>query len=81
MSSIDGVKLSVSMPDDDVEFLDQYASDHGIESRSGVMQKAVALLRATELGEDYAAAWDEWQASDDAEWDVVSNDGLPDAPG
>ena len=70
------MKLSVSIPDDDLEFIDAYASEHGVESRSGVVHRAVALLRATELGDDYAAAWAEWDGSDDADWDVVARDGL-----
>lgn len=70
------MKLSVSMSDDDVEFIDQYASEHGVESRSGVMQRAVSMLRATELGDDYAAAWTEWATDDAGAWDVVVADGI-----
>lgn len=71
------MKLSVSLPDEDVEFLDQYAQTQGYESRSAVVHKAVRLLRATELGVDYANAWDEWSASGDADaWDAVVGDGL-----
>jgi Arc/MetJ-type ribon-helix-helix transcriptional regulator len=71
------MKLSVSLDTDDVEFIDQYATEHAVGSRSAVMQKAVALLRAVELGDDYAAAWAEWSQADDADlWDVAVNDGL-----
>lgn len=70
------MKLSVSLPSGDVEFLDKYAADHGVESRSGVVQRAVVLLRASELGDDYAAAWDEWEASGDGAWDSAVGDGL-----
>jgi len=71
------MKLSVSLDTDDVEFIDQYATEHAVGSRSAVMQKAVALLRAVELGDDYAAAWDEWSQADDADlWDAAVNDGL-----
>jgi Arc/MetJ-type ribon-helix-helix transcriptional regulator len=70
------VKLSVSIPDDDLEFIDRYASEHRVESRSGVVHRAVSLLRAAELGDDYAAAWAEWQDSDGAEWESVVGDGL-----
>jgi metal-responsive CopG/Arc/MetJ family transcriptional regulator len=34
------MKLSVSIPEEDVEFIDQYADEHGLESRSGVLQRA-----------------------------------------
>lgn len=70
------MKLSVSIPDEDLEFIDAYASEHGVESRSGVVHRAVALLRATELGDDYAAAWAEWEDSDAAAWEPVVGDGL-----
>ena len=70
------MKLSVSLPDEDVEFLDHYAKTQGYESRSAVVHKAVRLLRAAELGADYAEAWKEWSESGDAaSWDIVG-DGL-----
>jgi Arc/MetJ-type ribon-helix-helix transcriptional regulator len=72
-----GVKLSVSLSDADVVFLDEYARAHGIPSRSGVLHEALALLRERRLGTDYAAAWDEWAAnSDNVVWDQASADGL-----
>ena len=70
------MKLSVSVPDGDVEFIDRYASNHGVGSRSGVVHRAVALLRAAELGDDYEAAWAEWEGPDVEPWDVVIGDGL-----
>jgi Arc/MetJ-type ribon-helix-helix transcriptional regulator len=72
------VKLSVSIPDEIVAFIDEYAEEHGVESRSGVVQRAVFLLRASELGTEYEAAWAEWAASDaDADaWDATASDGV-----
>jgi Arc/MetJ-type ribon-helix-helix transcriptional regulator len=71
------MKVSVSLPDEDVEFLDAYAASQGIPSRSGALHKAVRLLRASELGPDYAAAWAEWSQSEDDElWDATAADGL-----
>jgi antitoxin MazE9 len=71
------VKLSVSLSDADVAFLDEYAHAHGILSRSGVLHEALALLRERRLGADHAAAWDEWAADEDnAVWDQVVADGL-----
>ena len=43
------MKLSVSLPAEDVEFLDQYARSLGARSRSAVIRRAVRLLRASEL--------------------------------
>lgn len=71
------MKLSVSIPEQDLEFIDVYASAHGVETRSGVVQRALTLLRTTELGEDYAAAWAEWDASEDGDlWEAVTADGI-----
>ena len=71
------MKLSVSLPDEDIAFLDSYAATQGITSRSAALHKAVRLLQASELGPAYEAAWDEWTQSDDAEaWDTTAGDGL-----
>jgi Arc/MetJ-type ribon-helix-helix transcriptional regulator len=71
------MKLSVSLPDEDVEFLDQYAASQGISSRSAAVHEAVRLLRAAELGPSYEDAWAEWTTSDDRElWDATTGDGL-----
>ena len=71
------MKLSVSLPDEDVEFLDQYARSVGAESRSAVLQRAVQLLRATELDLAYADAWKEWEDGGESEiWEAVTRDGL-----
>ena len=76
------MKVSVSLPGEDIEFLDAYAQGQGLASRSAALHKAVRLLRAAELGVAYERAWDEWSAADDAEpWDRTAGDGLvTDAP-
>ena len=71
------MKVSVSLPDEDIEFLDAYARSVGARSRSAVLRRAVCLLRATELGPAYAQAWQEWEAGGDSEvWESVTGDGL-----
>ncbi len=71
------MKVSVSLPDDDVEFLDEFAAARGIGSRSAAVQKAVRLLRASELGPAYEDAWTEWSDSDDSRlWESTAGDGL-----
>jgi len=71
------MKLSVSLPNEDVEFLDKYARTQGYDSRSAVVQRAVRLLRSTELGDAYADAWSEWfQSDEDSIWNVAVGDGL-----
>ncbi len=71
------MKLSVSLPDEDVEFLDAYAHAQGLSSRSAVVHKAVRLLRGAELAPAYEDAFGSWDQSEDAaDWDVTVGDGL-----
>jgi Arc/MetJ-type ribon-helix-helix transcriptional regulator len=71
------MKVSVSLPDSDVEYLDAYARTQGLDSRSAALQKAVRLLRASELGAAYEDAWTDWVQSEDAEvWEAATADGL-----
>ena len=61
------MKVSVSLPDEDVRYLDQYRRAQGLESRSAALQKAVRLLRASELGASYEDAWTEWTDNSDSQ--------------
>jgi Arc/MetJ-type ribon-helix-helix transcriptional regulator len=71
------MKISVSLPGEDVEFLDEYAKEQGLASRSAALHRAVRLLRTAELAETYEAAWDEWAAHEDSSvWESTSSDGL-----
>lgn len=71
------MKVSVSLPADDVRFLDAYAEAQGVESRSAVVQRAVRLLRASELGPAYEDAWSDWEQSGEAGvWDGATADGI-----
>jgi Arc/MetJ-type ribon-helix-helix transcriptional regulator len=69
------VKLSVSLPEDDIAFLDEYTTSHGVPSRSAALQQAVALLRAHELSDSYADAWAEWGPEAQV-WEPTVADGL-----
>jgi Arc/MetJ-type ribon-helix-helix transcriptional regulator len=72
------MKVSVSLAEEDVEFLDEYARSKGMPSRSAVLQRAVRLLRSSELDAAYVNAWDDWVTDEDATlWDVTVGDGLP----
>lgn len=75
------MKLSVSLPDGDVEFIDHFADEHEVGSRSAVVHRALSLLRANELGADYAAAWEDWESSDGELWDATVADALTGAAG
>lgn len=71
------MKVSVSLPGDDVQFLDDYAREQGLESRSAAVHRAVRLLRTAELGDTYQAAWEEWAAQGEADlWESTTGDGL-----
>ena len=71
------MKISVSLPDEDVAFLDSYATASEAPSRSAAVHEAINLLRTAHLMGDYAQAFDEWMDSGEASvWDAVIADGL-----
>lgn len=71
------MKVSVSLPNEDVEFLDAYAAAQGFSSRSAAVHRAVRLLKASELGTAYEDAWDEWESAGEADaWEATTADGL-----
>jgi Arc/MetJ-type ribon-helix-helix transcriptional regulator len=70
------MKVSVSLPDEDVEFIDHFARDAGL-TRSAAIHEAVDALRRRDLADEYAAAYDEWEASGEAEvWEATTGDGV-----
>lgn len=74
------MKLSVSLSNDDIAVLDEYVKKTGLPSRSAGLQRAVQMLRFPALEEDYAEAWAEWAADEDAElWEATAADGASDA--
>lgn len=71
------MKVSVSLPSEDVEFLDAYAREQALDSRSAAVHRAIRLLRAAELGAAYEGAWTDWSESPEAQvWDTTAGDGL-----
>jgi Arc/MetJ-type ribon-helix-helix transcriptional regulator len=71
------VKVSVSLPEDDIKFLDSYTSQQGCSSRSAALHRAVTMLWSDQLMDAYEDAWREWEASGEADiWDAVTADGL-----
>ena len=70
------MKVSVSLPEEDVEFLDDYARNHQIASRSATLHRAIRLLRASELAQDYAEAFAQWDDEESHIWDSAVADGL-----
>ncbi|WP_375001407.1 ribbon-helix-helix domain-containing protein [Aeromicrobium sp. CTD01-1L150] len=73
------MKISISLPDEDVTILDDFVRTAGLPSRSAALRHAVRMLRLPDLEQDYAAAWQEWEESGDAAaWGVTSADGIAD---
>jgi len=70
------MKISMSLPDEDVTFLDAYVEEKGLASRSAALHNAVRLLRASGLGSAYEAAWAEWSEGSEALWSDTTSDGL-----
>ena len=71
------MKVSISLPERDVALLDEYVRERGVKSRSAAVKRAIDLLRAVDLADDYAAAWTEWDAGGDkATWEQATHDGL-----
>ena len=66
------MKLSISIPEEECEFLDQCVEDGLYTSRSAVVLRALRLLKNADLGAMYGEAFAEWQASAEAaDWDGV----------
>lgn len=71
------MKLSVSLPDEDVEYLDALVRESAAGSRSAALHQAISSLRESRLEDAYAQAWDEWlDGGDAAAWEATSADGL-----
>ncbi|GGL35545.1 ribbon-helix-helix protein, CopG family [Planomonospora parontospora] len=72
------MELSVSLPEEDVAFLDEYIDQTGTASRSAALHAAIALLRTAKLEEEYDFAFSEWEGSEDAAlWEATAGDGAP----
>jgi len=71
------MKVSVSLRSEDVAFLDAYAGEHELPSRSAVVQAAIRTLRLGDLRDAYGDAWAEWEAGEEADaWDTAVGDSL-----
>lgn len=70
------MKLSVSLSEADVEFIDAQTRKGAFASRSAVLQEAIHLLRDREHVDSYALAWDEWDSDGAVVWDAAASDGL-----
>jgi len=69
-------KVSLSISDADVAFLDAEALRGRYDSRSAAVQDAVRLLRESRLADAYAEAYAEGY---DEDWDLAADDGITSA--
>jgi Arc/MetJ-type ribon-helix-helix transcriptional regulator len=77
MKSTITAKVSISLPPEILEFVEQYQQTHQAASRSEVFVEALRLLRERELAEAYRSASQEWEASEDARlWESTVGDEL-----
>ncbi len=70
------MKISISLPGDDVQFLDSQASQGVFSLRSAAIHSAIRLLHDRQYVDSYAAAWGEWDADNGAVWDATLTVGL-----
>lgn len=71
------MEISVRLSEEDLQFLDGYAAEHGLESRSAALCAAIDALRAGQLGDAYEHAWTTRDAAGEADvWDALAGDGL-----
>lgn len=73
------MKVSISLPEGDLHFIDEYAERRDIGSRSAVVHEAIAMLRSRELEDSYVDAFEEWESGDAALWEPTAADGMADA--
>lgn len=70
------MKVSVSLPPEDVQFLDEYAQRRD-RSRSAAVHEAIDALRNGALADAYEQAWEEWDTSGESRlWEQAVSDGL-----
>lgn len=71
------VKVSTTLAERDLVFIENYANRHGLPSRAAGFHAAISALREKELEAQYEEAYHEWYISGEAEvWECVSGDGI-----
>ena len=74
------MKVSVSLPDEDVEFLDRYAASSGHRLSIRRTPQGRPPAQGDGVGPAYEQAWADWASDDDSDlWETTTGDGLADA--
>ena len=75
------MRVSASLPAEDVEFLDTFRRANGFRSRSSVLHLAIYMLQGAQLTSSYEAAWAEWRDTPDSvDWAAASTHPGADPP-
>nr|WP_274636320.1 ribbon-helix-helix domain-containing protein [Microbacterium bovistercoris] len=70
-----GAKVSISLGEDDIAALDADVLAGRFASRSAAVQRALQLLRESELADAYAEAFGSWvDDGEAAAWDPATDD-------
>lgn len=71
------IKLSVSVDQGFVPFIERYQQDHTVRTKSEVVERALELLRKAELEQAYKEAAQDWLENPDAAlWENTVGDGI-----
>jgi predicted transcriptional regulator len=69
-------KLSISLPDDDLRFLDALAASFD-GNRSAAVHEVIRTAREVRAAGEYAAAFADWSSSDvEVDWEATMADGI-----
>lgn len=69
------MKVSLSIPAEDLAFLDAYVDEHALPSRSAGVHAAIRALRTAALPAAYAGAWADFD-DEAGDWEPTAADGL-----
>jgi Arc/MetJ-type ribon-helix-helix transcriptional regulator len=74
------MKVSVSIPDDDLAFLESQIAEGRFPNRSAAIHGAIRSLRTRHLESQYAEAAKDWRESgEEGAWEVTLADGVDDS--
>ena len=73
------VKVSTTLPERDVDFIERYTIRNNLPNRAAAYQAAVRALRHEDLMRQYEEADKEWYESGEVEvWECTVGDGIED---
>ncbi len=75
-----GKKISVSLSEADLAFLDAHVKETGLPGRSAGIKDAIRQLRSADLQAEYEAEFREMDWDEFRSWETTAMDGLEDEP-